>query len=842
MAVQCFHALILLFCIPRNVISFVPPRLSTLAFKKSSTSFSLPSTLEPTSEASVQSPATASHSVESSDNVHTLTINLGASDQRPITIETGKIGRQAAGSVTLTRGETVLYTTVARDSQPKPGLDFLPLSVEHCERFSSAGTTSGSFNRRDGRPAEHEILACRLIDRPIRPLVDKNWRRETQILSWVLSYDGVSSCDPLAITNAGAAMWISDVPMKKPVAAAMVGYVNEEFILNPSVKDMEKSSLNLIIAGTKDAVMMIEGAADFLPESVMMDAVSFGHLGVKAICEGLEDLGRAVNKEKLGTTDDLPDVEKLQGIVDGMMAEKVEEIYNRHVSKDELSEETSKMSKFLTAELEEQYPEQKSFILAAFKDLLSRKMFSKAKDTLTRVDGRKVDEVRPISIQTSMLPRVHGSALFTRGQTQAIATATLGDSGMKQKLDKLDGMVEKRFYLQYTFPPSCVGETGRVGMPGRREVGHGNLAERALIPTLPTEEEFPYTIRVESLITESHGSSSMASVCGGSLALMDAGVPVKHPIAGIAMGMLVDDKAAVSDDNAVILSDITGTEDAFGTMDFKVAGNKEGITTFQLDIKCEGLTLSTMARALEQARLGRLHILEQMDLELSEHRSELPPTVPKIATFNIPEGNIGKVIGPGGKQIRAIIEDFQLSNMNVGETGSIQLTAMNATMLQSAQEFVEKLIADSASSGRGGRERKPREPKAKYVGPPAEEGKIYKGKVTGIHDFGVFLEILPGAEDGSTPGLEGLCHISQLHTERVRNCEGFVNNLNLDEFEVKFTGLNQKGQLQLSRKAAIQESRGGPRTAQRPQMSREPMPQAEVDVIAQAIQGVKEIE
>jgi len=533
---------------------------------------------------------------------------------------------------------------------------------------------------------------------------------------------------------------------------------------------------------------------------------------------------------------------KLQEDVDAIMSNKIEELYNRHVSKDDFSAETSEMSKFVTVELENKYPEQKSFILAAFKDLLSRKMFSKVKDTSTRVDGRKCDEVRPISIQTSMLPRVHGSALFTRGQTQAIATTTLGDSGMKQKLDKLDGMIEKRFYLQYTFPPSCVGETGRVGAPGRREVGHGNLAERALIPTLPTEEEFPYTIRVESLITESHGSSSMASVCGGSLALMDAGVPVKHPIAGIAMGMLLDDKAAVSDDNAVILSDITGTEDAFGTMDFKVAGNKEGITTFQLDIKCEGLSLSTMERALEQARLGRLHILEQMDLELSEHRSELPATVPKISTFNIPEGNIGKVIGPGGKQIRAIIEDFQLSNMNVGENGSVELTAINATMLQTAQQFVEKLIADSATSGRGGRKREPREPKAKYVGPPAEEGKIYKGKITGIHDFGVFLEILPGAEDGSTPGLEGLCHVSQLHVERVRNCEAFINSLNLNEFEVKFIGLNQKGQLQLSRKAVLEELRGKPRTTQRPKMSREPMPQAEIDVIAEAIQGVKEIE
>jgi len=785
----------------------------------------------------------------------TLTINLGdIHNPNPIIIQTGKIGRQAAGAVTLTRGTTVLYATAAREDEPKifsGGRDFLPLSVEHQERFSSAGMTSGSYNKRDGRPAEHEILTCRLIDRPIRPLIREGWTHDTQLLSWVLSYDGERNCDSLAITASAAALWISDVPLIKPVAGVEVGLDPEtgEYFLNPTNEQMEKSPLTLIIAGTKDAVLMIEGAADFLPESKMMEAVTFGHQAIQTICIALEEFGAIIGKEKKLDTISKP-LEEIQNRVDDLMLERVDTLYNTVTNKDQHSKTQSQISKDVITELEEEYPEpeQQKQIKQAFKKLLCRRMFHKAKSTGLRIDGRKLDEVRNIDVGAGFLPNVHGSALFTRGETQAIATATLGDSGMKQKIDSIAGLDRKRFYLQYTFPPSCVGETGRVGMPGRREVGHGNLAERALIPSLPTEEEFPYSIRVESLITESHGSSSMASVCGGSLALMDAGVPVKAPIAGIAMGMLLDDTSKVSDNDGVIISDILGTEDALGTMDFKVAGDRAGITTFQLDIKCEGLTLETMETALEQARLGRIHILDEMAKYLDKPREELPSTVPKVVSFKIDQDSIGTVIGPGGKQIRAIIEDFGLTNMDVQEDGKIQISSMNTTALTSAETFTLALVENggkgrgSRGGGRGGGSSRP-----EYSGPEPEVGAIYKGKITGIHQFGVFVEILPGAEDGSTPGLEGLCHVSELHVERVRNCERFMESMGAEEIEVKLLGKNEKGKYQLSRKAVLQDRFSGrkPERPERKVSSKEDskddageMSEAEVDVIAKAIEGI----
>mmetsp|Transcript_6526 Transcript_6526/g.9483 ORF Transcript_6526/g.9483 Transcript_6526/m.9483 type:complete len:905 (+) Transcript_6526:142-2856(+) len=746
-----------------------------------------------------------------SSMVHTLTVNLGVPGHpEPIIIETGKIGRQAAGAVTVTRGEDVIYSTAAFDNDPKEQINFLPLSVEYQERFSSVGTTSGGYNKRDGRPAEHEILTCRLIDRPIRPLIKEGWKHETQLLTWVLSHDNVRDCDSLAVTASAAALSVSDVPMMKPVAAVSVGYVDGHLVVNPTKEQMDRSRLNLTVAGTKDAVLMIEGAADFLPESLMVEAVTMGQEAIGVICDGLSALGEVVGRE--------PKLDTISAKVEGLM-EAVEEYMTERVDqsleirgKKTLEAETKSMYKDCGDAMLDRFPVEThgdqvpNMVKAALKKLISDRMYYKAKTQLKRMDGRDLHQVRHIDIETSLLPRVHGSALFTRGETQTIATATLGDSGMRQKIDTLEGTNDKRFYLQYTFPPSCVGETGRVGMPGRREVGHGNLAERAILPALPSEDEFPYTLRVESLITESHGSSSMASVCGGILALMDAGVPIKRPVAGIAMGMLLDDTTAVSDENAVIVSDILGNEDALGTMDFKVAGDKEGITAFQLDIKCEGLSVKTLERALEQARQGRLHILNEMAKTLEAPRDRLPDTVPKLATFQIAEDTIGRVIGPGGKQIRAIIDDFHLTNMNVGEEGIIQMSSMDAQMLQKAEAFVNKLVSSDTGRGAGrGGGAGGRPPKVPYAGPPPEVGKIYNGKITGIHQFGVFLEILPGAEDGSYPGLEGLCHVSELHTERVRNCEGFVNSMNTEAFEVKFLGINDKGKVQLSRRAAMQE-------------------------------------
>ncbi|KAL7573719.1 hypothetical protein ACA910_007757 [Epithemia clementina (nom. ined.)] len=763
-----------------------------------------------------------------------------AADVPEVIIETGKIGRQAAGAVTLTRGDSVLYATASRDSKPKEDIDFLPLSVEHQERFSSAGLTSGSYTRRDGRPAEHEILVCRLIDRPIRPLIADGWRHDTQILSWVLSYDGVRTCDPLAIVSAATAVYLSDVPLDKPVAAVQVGLSADgtSFILNPTHVEMEESKLHLTVAGTADAVLMIEGYAEFLPESQMIAAVKFGHEAIQTLCKGIIALGEAVGvKKNYSTIKPLP--EGLQEKVNQAFMQKVDEMFASGGRKKDQGDIMSAISTDVAETFAEEFPDKGVAVKKAFKNLLCQRLFARARSSGLRGDGRGLKDIRRIDIEAGFLPRVHGSALFTRGETQAVATATLGDASMRQKIDKIDGTEEKRFYLQYTFPPSSVGETGRVGAPGRREVGHGNLAERALIPVIPSEDDFPYSIRVESLITESHGSSSMASVCGGALALMDAGVPIKRTVAGIAMGMLLGDSDGVSDENAVILSDISGTEDALGTMDFKVAGDREGITTFQLDIKCEGLTLETMERALAQAREGRLHILDEMEKVLSAPRETLPPTVPKILLFDIPFESIGKVIGPGGKQIRAIIEDHELVNMDVADDGKIQVSSMKGEKLEEAKAFVLALVGGNGGM-KGDRKDKP-----KYAGPEPVEGENYTGKITGVHPFGVFVEILPGAEDGSTPGLEGLVHVSEMARERVRNCEGFVRSMGVDELTVKYVG-KENGKIRLSRKAVLEEIHGdgqkkqpGPRKPKQapgaPDMSTQ-----EMDVIAQAIEKITE--
>jgi polyribonucleotide nucleotidyltransferase len=758
-----------------------------------------------------------------------------ASDVPSVVMEVGKIGRQAAGSVTLTRGDSVLLATAARDDKPKEGIDFLPLSVEHQERFSSAGLTSGSYNKRDGRPAEHEVLTCRLIDRPLRPLIRSGWSHETQILSWVLSYDGIRSCDPLAILTSSAAVYLSDIPLEKAVAAVQVGTDEQgNFILHPTNAQMEKSTLHLTVAGTVDAVLMVEGAADFLPEDQMIAAVQFGHEAIQVLCQGLAALYDALGiQKKLDTL--RPPPEGIQEKIDELYTEKVDAMYSQGGKKNEAGQVMGNLQKNMVEEMEELFPGEVVAVKGAFKDLLCRRMYVLARETGTRADGRDLAKIRRLDMEAGFLPRVHGSALFTRGETQAVATVTLGDASMRQKIDRIAGSEAKRFYLQYTFPPSSVGETGRVGMPGRREVGHGNLAERALAPVIPSELDFPYSIRVESLITESHGSSSMASVCGGSLALMDAGVPIKSPVAGIAMGMLLDEKKGVSDADAIILSDITGTEDALGTMDFKVAGDREGITTFQLDIKCEGLTVATMARALEQARQGRMHLLDEMDKIIAAPRVTLPDTVPKMTSFEIAFESIGKVIGPGGKQIRSIIEDFELEGMDVRDDGKIQLSSFKEEKLTEAKEFVLALVVPKRGGPSGGGKDRP-----KYEGPEAVEGENYTGKITGIHAFGVFVEILPGAEDGSTPGLEGLVHVSELARERVRNCEGFMRSMDVEELKVKYLG-KERGKVKLSRKAVLEESYGGnasaaPSPAPVPSMSSE-----EVDVIAQAIEGVKDL-
>mmetsp|Transcript_33109 Transcript_33109/g.69678 ORF Transcript_33109/g.69678 Transcript_33109/m.69678 type:complete len:869 (+) Transcript_33109:37-2643(+) len=756
----------------------------------------------------------AGHSVESRETktgtVHTLTVHLGQPGHPdPLVFETGKIGRQAAGAVLLTRGDSIVYSTCARDDEPKSMIDFAPLSVEYQERFSSAGMTSGGFNKRDGAPQEHEILVSRIIDRPLRPLICDGWKHETQLLNWVMSYDGKRGLEALGATAASAAMYISDVPLMKAVAQVQVGLIDDTFIVNPTNEQMAASRLNLIVAGTKDAVLMIEGAADFLPEQTMIDAVSLGHSVIGTICDGLDAFRAVAGKpKKLDTIP--PPIDGLQDAVNALMKERVDASLKLwDFTKKEREVESSPgglMYVYCIEEMLKEFTEEEhgpgitNAIKAALKKLVSNRMYNQAKTESKRMDGRALDEIRKIDIAAGTLPGVHGSALFTRGESQTIATATLGDKGMRKRMENVEGSGFKRYYLQYSFPPSCIGEVGRVGGVKRREVGHGNLAERAILPALPSENAFPYSLRVESLITESNGSTSMASVCGGCLALMDAGVPIERPVAGIAMGMLLENNEYTTDDDACVVSDILGNEDALGTMDFKVAGDKDGITAFQLDIKCEGLSVQTMERALEQARVGRLHILGEMSKSLDKSRSELPATVPRMVTFSIEESAIGKVIGPGGKTIRGVIEDFGLSNMDVGEEGQVQLTGFSTEKLMEAQEFVKKL-----AEGGGGRDG-PRKDRPKYVGPDAVLGETYTGKITGIQKFGVFVEILPGSEDGSTPGLEGLVHVSELHTERVRNCEAFVGSMNVEELTVKYIG-DDKGKIKLSRKAVLEEKK-----------------------------------
>ncbi|GKY93472.1 hypothetical protein MPSEU_000314700 [Mayamaea pseudoterrestris] len=787
------------------------------------------------------------HASNDDEVIHPL--QSAISNTQAIVIETGKIGRQAAGAVTLTRGDTVLYATAAREKDAKESLDFVPLSVDYQERFSSAGLTSGSFHKRDGRPAEHEILTARLMDRPLRPLIAPSWRHETQLLAWVLSYDGVRSCDTLAVVAASTAMYLSDIPLLKPVAAVQVGMMEMEatsdasgkgykFILNPTMEQMESSRLNLVIAGTEEDVLMIEGAADFLPEEVFLEAIEFGQDVIRVLCQGIQEFADVVGTEPktMQSSDDLSQtLANIQQRVNEVMTEQVDAMYSTDGDKAAKGQLMSECYASVIEILADEFPGQEVAIKSALKELLSRRMYYRAKKEGLRCDNRQLDQIRDLYIEAGLLPRVHGSALFTRGETQTIATTTLGDAGMRQKIDKIDGMTEKRFYLQYTFPPSCVGETGRVGAPGRREVGHGNLAERALIPTLPSEAEFPYTIRLESLITESHGSSSMASVCGGCLSLMDAGVPIKRPVAGIAMGMLLDHKDSSSDEG-IILSDISGTEDALGMMDFKVAGDRDGITTFQLDIKCEGLTLSTMQRALEQARVGRLHLLDEMEKALPATRDQLPSTVPKMATFFIAPDCVGKLIGPGGKQIRAVIEDFSLVNLDVNDVGRVQMSSFDSSKLTEAEEFVKKLVEAKG----GPKEKKER---AAYQGPPPVEGEIYTGKITGIHAFGVFVEILPGAEDGSYPGLEGLCHVSELAKDRVRNCEAYIKSMGVEELTVKYIGTT-KGKVQLSRRATFDDRSGSSRGQEGdapPNGAQGKMSDDEAAIIAKAIEKVAEL-
>lgn len=681
---------------------------------------------------------------------------------RIIRFETGKIARQANGAVMVTCGETMLLATACAAKKPMPETDFMPLRVDYQEKFSSTGKTLGGFIKREGKPSEREILLCRLIDRPLRPMFEDGYVTEVQLLTYVLSYDGIHAPDPLAICAASAALVISDIPLIKPIGAVQVGMIDGNFVVNPTIEEMEKSRLDLMIAGTEDAILMIEGYCDFLTEEQILEAIEEGHTAIKQICEALEEWRKEIGKEKIREhLHVLP--KKLVSEIEQLVSSDLEACF-RINGKQEREATMGEIHALVLEKFCGPNPSEysKMDVMTAFKKVQASIMRHMILNEGKRSDGRACDEVRPIHIDLGLLPRTHGSALFTRGETQAIAVATLGGEQMAQKYEDLDGDNSRRFYLQYFFPPFSVGEVGRFGPPGRREIGHGKLAERALAMAMPEREHFPYVIRLESNITESNGSSSMASVCGCCLAMMDAGVPIKHPIAGIAMGLILED------DKFAILSDILGAEDALGDMDFKVTGDARGITAFQLDIKIEGINKHIMQAALAQAKEGRLHILQKMLEACPRAKEHLSVYAPRIEVMQIKPSKIGIVIGPGGKQIRAIIEETG-ADINIDDSGYVSITATSQESLEKAKEYIHSLTAE------------------------AEVGKTYTGRVVSIVAFGMFVEIFPGKE--------GLCHISELSNERIQNIHDFWKEG--DVIEVKVIDINDRGQIKLSHKAVM---------------------------------------
>lgn len=688
-------------------------------------------------------------------------ITVSIEKGKTITFETGIVARQANGAILLTCGETVLLSTACQGDLPSVETDFLPLRIDYQEKFSSSGKTLGGFIKREGRPTGRETLVSRLIDRPLRPMFEKGYFNEVQVLSYVLSYDGINAPEPLAICAASAALVISDIPLIKPIGAVRIGMIDGKFIINPNVEEQKSSKLDLILAGTEEAILMIEGYADFLTEEQVLMAIEKGHAAIKMICQTLSKWQIQIGKPK-----NLGNLKLLSTDLIDDMREKISVHLNTALRIKEKSDRESTV-KTLFTEMLTQYTSDKDLayteveIKSAFKKLQAELLRKMILDENIRADGRRSDQIRAIDIKPSFLPRTHGSVLFTRGETQSLSVCTLGGENMAQRSENLDGEVSDRFYLQYFFPPFSVGEVGRLGVPGRREIGHGKLAERSLAKTIPSIDVFPYVIRLESNITESNGSSSMASVCGGCLALMDAGVPIKRPIAGIAMGLILEKT------RFVILSDILGLEDALGDMDFKIAGDMEGITAFQLDIKVEGITIEIMQSALAQAKQGRLHILHKMLETCPKSKENLSSYAPRIETVMIKPSKIGTLIGPAGKQIRAIIEETG-AQIDIDDSGRVSIASTNSQSMNRAKELIYNLTTD------------------------VEIGKTYQGKVISIVNFGAFVEIY---------GKECLCHISELSYSRVQNVEDVVKLG--DIIKVKVLDINDRGQVKLSHKATL---------------------------------------
>ncbi|QEE08516.1 polyribonucleotide nucleotidyltransferase [Bartonella kosoyi] len=685
---------------------------------------------------------------------------------RPLTLETGKIARQADGAVIATYGETIVLATVVSAKSPKPDQDFFPLTVNYQEKSYAVGRIPGGYLKRESRPSENETLVSRLIDRPIRPLFVEGYKNDTQVIVSVIQHDLENNPDILAMIAASAALTLSGVPFMGPIAGARVGYCNGQYVLNPHIDEMPESKLDLVVAGTESAVLMVESEAQELPEDIMLGAVMFGHKGLQPVIDAIIKLAEVAAKDPRDfVPEDLSDLEKAmlemaeQGI---RKAYTITDKQERYAAIDALKTEV--VHKFIP-ETEDDCQFSADQIATVFKQLQAKIVRGNILDTERRIDGRNLSTVRPIQSEVSILPRTHGSALFTRGETQAIVVATLGTGEDEQYVDALTGMYKETFLLHYNFPPFSVGETGRLGSPGRREIGHGKLAWRAIHPMLPTKESFPYTIRAVSEITESNGSSSMATVCGTSLALMDAGVPLARPVAGIAMGLIKEGE------RFAVLSDILGDEDHLGDMDFKVAGTENGITALQMDIKIDGITEEIMKIALEQAKDGRIHILHEMGKALTSARAELSEFSPRIEVMNIAVDKIRDVIGSGGKVIREIVEQTG-AKINIEDDGTIKIASADAKTIEAAKRWIHSIVDEP------------------------EVGSIYQGTVVKTADFGAFINFF-GSRDG-------LVHISQLASERVTKTTDIVKEG--DKVWVKLMGFDERGKVRLSMKVVDQET------------------------------------
>ncbi len=685
---------------------------------------------------------------------------------RPLTLETGKIARQADGAVLATYGETVVLATVVSQKQPKPGFDFFPLTVNYQEKTFAAGKIPGGFFKREGRPSEKETLVSRLIDRPIRPLFAEGYKNDTQVVATVLQHDLENDPDVVAMVAVSAALTLSGVPFMGPIGGARVGRINGEFKLNPHVDEMPESTLDLVVAGTQDAVLMVESEAQELDEQTMLGAVMFGHKGFQPVIDAIIKLAEVAAKEPRDFTP--ADHSALESEMLGLAEGELREAYKntdkqaRYAAVDAVKARV--LAHFLPEGAEEtKYTKEQ--VGTVFKDLQAKIVRWNILDTASRIDGRPLDKVRQIVAEAGMLPRTHGSALFTRGETQALVVATLGTGEDEQFVDALTGTYKETFLLHYNFPPYSVGETGRMGSPGRREIGHGKLAWRAIRPMLPAKEQFPYTVRVVSEVTESNGSSSMATVCGTSLALMDAGVPLQRPVAGIAMGLIKEG------DRFAVLSDILGDEDHLGDMDFKVAGTAEGITSLQMDIKIQGITEEIMQIALGQAKGGRQFILDEMNKALGQARSELGEFAPRIEVMNIPTDKIRDVIGSGGKVIREIVEKTG-AKINIEDDGTVKIASASAKEIEAAKKWIHSIVAEP------------------------EVGEIYEGTVVKCVEFGAFVNFF-GAKDG-------LVHISQLAADRVQKTQDVVKEG--QKVWVKLMGFDERGKVRLSMKVVDQET------------------------------------